>query len=104
MAIIFTLILASVFMFALAIASGAKPRPLRKRLARLGDGPTTLVEDSVQPGVLGDTGRAIGKRPPIRDGEAGKFLASVENQRCGNRPGHHNRRINFRTSSKSSSA
>jgi tight adherence protein C len=53
MAIIITLILGSVFMFALAIASGTQSRPLRKRLARLGDGSTGLIDESEEPGVLG---------------------------------------------------
>ncbi len=54
MVIIITLILASTFMFALAIASGTQSRPLRKRLARLGDGSSALVDETVQSGVLGE--------------------------------------------------
>jgi tight adherence protein C len=54
MAIIITLILASAFMFALGIASGTRYRPLRKRLASLGDGSPELADDHVQSGVLGE--------------------------------------------------
>jgi tight adherence protein C len=54
MTIIITLILASVFMFALAIASGTQHRPLRKRLARLGDGSPALVDEPTESGVLGE--------------------------------------------------
>ncbi len=54
MAIIITLILASAFMFALAIASGTSHRPLRKRLARLGDASTSLGDEPARSGVLGD--------------------------------------------------
>jgi tight adherence protein C len=41
-------------MFALAIASGARHGPLRKRLAGLGDGSPALVEEPGQSGVLGE--------------------------------------------------
>jgi tight adherence protein C len=53
MAIIITLILASVFSFALAVASGARNRPIQKRLARLGDGSTGMVDETEESGVLG---------------------------------------------------
>ncbi len=54
MSIIITLILASAFMFALAIASGSKSRPLQKRLAGLGEGSQGLVDESDGMGVLGE--------------------------------------------------
>jgi tight adherence protein C len=78
MAIIITLILASVFMFALAIASGTQHRPLRKRLARLGDGSTGLVDESEESGVLGQVDQGwlitalakLGDRATRRDSAA----------------------------------
>lgn len=54
MAIIITLVLASILMLGLALVSASRYEPIRKRLARLESGSGAVVADDRQQGVLGE--------------------------------------------------